>query len=58
MKRKVLILMILFDFLLHLFELGGVIFFYFPNRGVYTVFWTLFWGIGLVLSISLYTSST
>ena len=52
--KLILFLMILYDFSLHLVELLTLenyhpLYPIFPNREVYTIFWTIYWGIGLII---------
>ncbi len=50
----VLILMILFDLMLHILELCcNVIFPIFPSRFIYTIFWVTYWFIALIIALSL-----
>ena len=52
LNKKVLVLvslMILFDLSLHVFELvSGKPPFYHPDRFIYNIFWTTYWGVGLI----------
>ena len=51
----VLSLMIFWDWTLHLHELiTGTSFFVFPNRIIYTYFWSFYWGIAFILSLILF----
>lgn len=55
MKNKILIrilaVMILWDFSLHLQELLGLPFYLnFDTRLVYTIFWTAYWFVGFVIA--------
>jgi hypothetical protein len=58
MKKIILAIMIAWDFSLHLAELLNIQDYYFlypiwPTREFYTVFWTIFWGIGLYIILTL-----
>ena len=43
---------VLFDFVLHLFESFGIYLFSFPSQQAYNLFWTIGWGVVVVILLA------